>query len=137
MIRSYCVSLDNLFISWLDDLLHSCHPSLHARLEYLQEALDKAPEKATIEAAYIQEINEQKLDVPEPENEDSQLENDQADSRVILKTDEESDHPRTNRGSFDHDEEYQNAIELTPTRRIKEPLLPKDQLHKRNSSSLN
>ena len=122
MIRSYCVSLDNLFISWLDDLLHSCHPSLHARLEYLQEALDKAPEKATIEAAYIQEINEQKLDVPEPENEDSQLENNQADSRVILKTDEE---------------QYQQSIELTPVQRIKEPLLPRDQLHKRNSSALN
>ncbi len=79
-----------------------------------------------MQAAYIQEINEQKLEVPDIKDEDSQLDDDV--SRQCTKTDEESDHPRTNRGSFDDDddENYRHVIEQTPTRRIKEPLLPKD-----------
>ncbi len=28
LVRSFSVSLDNLFVSWLDDLLHASHPDL-------------------------------------------------------------------------------------------------------------
>ena len=77
LIRSHAISLDPLFLSYIDSLLNESHPSMQVRVKKIEEALEAQPAlrmKASHDIALLKNFT---IVVPKEAEEAEQMEDEQ------------------------------------------------------------